>query len=912
MNYYELEDLYNKLKEIIDRLNNPIFTNLNQIISWDLRKAADNSFETWYKSIPSDLIKEIYHVDDAQNDQIKDDFQTNYSVPYLHLKNNDWVKALISKNKSEHKRLVFLSKNIDLINKLAQQLTIALSYVGLDNLSEKQRQLLKTATNFIEKNESIIQSAKYELDTWDEVDPKVTVNSESMWENKQFYAKYFHQTKVANDLMIMIEKKSSELSQELESVSIKKIQDKVKKIWQELKQINYDKQLWIKNNPTILNFFSASEQNYLANFDNLADFVREAKSQIFLPKGFSDIEFEEMKNKAIRLMNSLKSSSYPRLESESLTHTEFHLLALIKQYKEYPLDRDQQVGEVIKQLENLENDIATLNELASTRYEANFLNNQKYNFWINLEQHIYSSFLSILNNVRNIKPAPREEKKDEKIRRDFQNKSASYIAEIENITGESDSIENTSSLPQLVIDEVNKHKLNLSNLKATLRPYQIFAGKYILTFKKVLLGDEMGLGKTLEALSVANHLYQLGKKHTLAVGPLSVLTNWKQEVKTKTKLPPYIFHGHSGANNLLEWKEYGGVLITNYEQCSKILELDPHLTIDLMIVDEAHNIKHSSAQRTQSAKALLANSEYKLLMTGTPLENNLSEMNSLISLLRPALGKHLQNNLFMGKKEYKNSIATVYLRRKRIDVLKELPLINMVQSWSKFNEDQQDFYDAAINEGINGFQKMRRAAFIGKNSEKIDQIQHICEDARSNGEKVLIFSFFKEDVVYKLQNILPFVARKPITGDITSSQERQKIIDEFSSSPNESVLICQINAAGLGLNIQSASQVIICEPQMKPSTENQAISRAYRMGQTKNVTVYHLLTENSIDETIITRLDYKQRLFDKYANDSIAADMLGHTKENKKSRDNSTSIKKEIFNVEKRRLNQRKLAMTEQ
>ena len=154
-----------------------------------------------------------------------------------------------------------------------------------------------------------------------------------------------------------------------------------------------------------------------------------------------------------------------------------------------------------------------------------------------------------------------------------------------------------------------------------------------------------------------------------------------------------------------------------------------------------------------------------------------------------------------------------------------------------------------------------------------------------------------------MQKLLPHVASKAITGDITSSDKRQQIIDEFSSSDTESVLVCQIGAAGYGLNIQAANQVIICEPQLKPSTESQAISRAYRMGQTRSVTVYHLLTEDSIDETMIDKLNYKQELFDKYADDSLVAELMTKSVEKDVTKAASqSSIKQQILEAEQARL----------
>ena len=113
----------------------------------------------------------------------------------------------------------------------------------------------------------------------------------------------------------------------------------------------------------------------------------------------------------------------------------------------------------------------------------------------------------------------------------------------------------------------------------------------------------------------------------------------------------------------------------------------------------------------------------------------------------------------------------------------------------------------------------------------------------------------------------------PINGSL-SPAGRQEIIDKFEQAPAGTVLVSQIMAGGTGLNIQSASVVIICEPQLKPSTENQAISRAYRMGQARNVLVYRLLCENTIDERIMDRLAQKQQVFDGFADESVAAKKL--------------------------------------
>ncbi len=128
------------------------------------------------------------------------------------------------------------------------------------------------------------------------------------------------------------------------------------------------------------------------------------------------------------------------------------------------------------------------------------------------------------------------------------------------------------------------------------------------------------------------------------------------------------------------------------------------------------------------------------------------------------------------------------------------------------------------------------------------------------------------DTIQKIALLLQDKCYGPITGEIPP-QRRQEIIDEFDDAPDGSVLVAQIQSGGTGLNIQSASVVVICEPQFKPSIENQAISRSYRMGQARNVLVYRLLAEDTIDEQLNKLLKDKQKVFDAFADKSLAAQL---------------------------------------
>jgi SNF2 family DNA or RNA helicase len=155
-------------------------------------------------------------------------------------------------------------------------------------------------------------------------------------------------------------------------------------------------------------------------------------------------------------------------------------------------------------------------------------------------------------------------------------------------------------------------------------------------------------------------------------------------------------------------------------------------------------------------------------------------------------------------------------------------------------------------------------------SSKAVRLLELCDQAADEDRKVVVYSYFRESIDL-VAGMIGDKCAGIITGS-TSVEERQNIIDRFADTQGGSVLICQIQAGGIGLNIQTASIVIFLEPQIKPSLESQAVSRVYRMGQVRNVLVYHLLCEDTIDEAMVTRLAEKQEVFDLYADESAMAD----------------------------------------
>lgn len=258
-------------------------------------------------------------------------------------------------------------------------------------------------------------------------------------------------------------------------------------------------------------------------------------------------------------------------------------------------------------------------------------------------------------------------------------------------------------------------------------------------------------------------------------------------------------------------------------------------------------------------------------MTGTALENKANEMAELIKILQPRVATEIRGMEFLSSApQFREKVAPAYYRRKRADVLAELPDLIENREWCEMTSIEESIYEESVL-GKN-FMEVRRVSWNVpdlSDSSKASRMMEIISEAAEEGRKVIVFSFFL-DTIKKVTNLLGEKCFGPINGSI-SPQRRQEMIDEFDSAPAGSVLAAQIQAGGTGLNIQSASVVIICEPQLKPSIENQAISRAYRMGQTRNVLVYRLLCEESVDERITAILESKQAIFDAFADKSVAA-----------------------------------------
>ncbi|MBF1116063.1 MAG: DEAD/DEAH box helicase [Solobacterium sp.] len=419
-----------------------------------------------------------------------------------------------------------------------------------------------------------------------------------------------------------------------------------------------------------------------------------------------------------------------------------------------------------------------------------------------------------------------------------------------------------------LLKQIQATPLFLESFHTELRHYQEFGTKYILHQKRVLLGDEMGLGKTIQAIATMHHLHHEGHRYFLVICPASVLLNWKREVNKLTDMQAYILHGES-FGDYENWKSDGGIAIINYEGLDKII-FDKDFPLDMVVVDEAHFVKNKDAQRTRHTIRIIEQAEYALYMTGTAIENNVDEMCYLIECLNPSVANEIKGMKYLAKADlFRKKIAPVYLRRKRADVLMELPELTIHDEWCMMNDEEINSYRKAVESG--NFMAMRRVSWNSLNSTKAERMVELCLQALSERRKVVIFSYFLDTLSF-VSDLLLGKALPVISGKL-SLEKRQDILCQFEE-PIARVLPIQIHAGGIGLNIQTAEIVILCEPQLKPSDEMQAISRIYRMGQVHHVFVYRLLSADTIDETLVKRLHDKKNIFDQFADESEISEQL--------------------------------------
>jgi superfamily II DNA or RNA helicase len=445
-----------------------------------------------------------------------------------------------------------------------------------------------------------------------------------------------------------------------------------------------------------------------------------------------------------------------------------------------------------------------------------------------------------------------------------------------------------------------------SNLQAVMRTYQKAGFQWLKMLQKYhlhgVLADDMGLGKTIQAISILADLPV--DRISLVVCPKTLLYNWAAEIDKFNPSLKYIVYEGSKENRtaLLEQKAVQ-VIIASYSIILNDRQELRKIPFEYIILDEAQHIKNSTALRTKAIKELQC--RRRLALTGTPMENSPTELWSIFDFLLPGYLPPLSKfkSEYVAPSDDKRAkhrrlaslISPFLLRRKKREVLIELPDKQEQISYCRMSPVQEKLYmevieavrktllprmdHAAPGQYIHvlaALTKLRQVcnhpALVNRDlkhrvefSGKMENLVEILEDAVSSGRKVLVFSQFVE----MLQLVRDVIKNKHIPYEYMdgSTRQRQKHVDNFNNNNQIRVFLISLKTGGFGLNLTAADTVILVDPWWNPMGENQAIDRAHRIGQTKKVNVYKLITKGAVEEKILSLQKNKIELFESIVED---------------------------------------------
>lgn len=444
-----------------------------------------------------------------------------------------------------------------------------------------------------------------------------------------------------------------------------------------------------------------------------------------------------------------------------------------------------------------------------------------------------------------------------------------------------------------------------NNFHANLREYQEKGLNWLNFMKKLGLGaclaDDMGLGKTIQVIALLNYIRTNEHEKTLLIVPASLISNWMSEiVKFAPSLKYYVIH--TSENKNLEDIDESivdkyDVFITTYGMISKH-EWLKDVNWDSLILDEAQAIKNPGTKQTKLVKQLKAS--YRIAMTGTPIENRLSDLWSLFDFLNKGLlgtAKEFSNftkKLKESEENYgrlKKVVSPFILRRLKTDknVISDLPDKIEMKTYAELTKKQVVLYNKLVRdlkvklesteEGIerkglvlSSIMKFKQicnhpSQYLGqqyyaeKESGKFTRLREICETIYEKRERVLVFTQFKE-MTEPLGHFLETVFQHKglVLNGETTVKKRKEIVEKFQGKEYVPFMILSIKAGGVGLNLTSANHVIHFDRWWNPAAENQATDRAFRIGQMKNVIVHKFITKGTIEEKIDLMIEDKTKL----------------------------------------------------
>lgn len=455
------------------------------------------------------------------------------------------------------------------------------------------------------------------------------------------------------------------------------------------------------------------------------------------------------------------------------------------------------------------------------------------------------------------------------------------------------------------INSINEEEVKFPKLNATLRDYQKYGYRWLKYVTDNSLGaclaDDMGLGKTLQAIALLAKIHEKKRRRSLVIMPKSLIYNWENEIARFT--PQLKIGVYYGINRDFKSLEDVQVVLTTYGTVRNDIENLMKHKFEIIVLDESQNIKNINSQTTKAV--LLLNAKKRIALSGTPIENNLLELYSLFRFLNPSMFGTVQmftNNYIVPIQKYSDTstikelrkkIYPFLLRRVKKEVLKDLPdkiekliYVDMNDEHRKYYEERRKYFYSMLekNNTVNGevdkffvLQAINELRHIVSSPEIDDRkiisskkevlMENIIE-AIENGHKVLVFVNYLssiERICESLkENKIKFLK---MTGQ---TKDRQSLVDKFQNDSRYKAFVMTLKTGGVGLNLVSADTIFIYDPWWNKTIENQAIDRAYRLGQDKTVFAYKMIMKNTIEEKILKLQEMKNKLLD----DLISEDNL--------------------------------------
>ena len=455
------------------------------------------------------------------------------------------------------------------------------------------------------------------------------------------------------------------------------------------------------------------------------------------------------------------------------------------------------------------------------------------------------------------------------------------------------------------INSINEEEVKFPKLNATLRDYQKYGYcwlKYVTDNSLgACLADDMGLGKTLQAIALLAKIHEKKRRRSLVIMPKSLIYNWENEIARFT--PQLKIGVYYGINRDFKSLEDVQVILTTYGTVRNDIENLMKHKFEIIVLDESQNIKNINSQTTKAV--LLLNAKKRIALSGTPIENNLLELYSLFRFLNPSMFGTVQmftNNYIVPIQKYSDTstikelrkkIYPFLLRRVKKEVLKDLPdkiekliYVDMNGEHRKYYEERRKYFYSMLekNNMVNGevdkffvLQAINELRHIVSSPEinnrkiissKKEVLMENIIEAIENGHKVLVFVNYLSSVERICESLkenkIKFLK---MTGQ---TKDRQSLVDKFQNDSRYKAFVMTLKTGGVGLNLVSADTIFIYDPWWNKTVENQAIDRAYRLGQDKTVFAYKIIMKNTIEEKILKLQEMKNKLLD----DLISEDNL--------------------------------------